>query len=64
MTPLDAQFLQFDLARDYFLPIIDLKTASRKATETLWTVKKSDESKRNGKRILAKHVIPNEVRKP
>jgi deoxyribodipyrimidine photo-lyase len=64
MTQLDAQFLHFDLEKDYYKPIIDLKIASRKATETLWTVKKSDESKRNGKRILAKHVIPNEVRKP
>jgi deoxyribodipyrimidine photo-lyase len=63
MTQLDAQFLNFDLERDYFKPIIDLKTASRIATEKLWTVKKSDESRSNGKRILAKHVIPNEVRK-
>jgi deoxyribodipyrimidine photo-lyase len=63
MTQLDAQFLNFDLERDYFKPIIDLKTASRTATETLWTVKKSDESRSHGKRILAKHVIPNEVRK-
>jgi deoxyribodipyrimidine photo-lyase len=62
MTQLDAQFLNFDLEKDYFRPIIDLKTASRKATEQLWTVKKSDESKANGKRILAKHVIPNETR--
>jgi deoxyribodipyrimidine photo-lyase len=61
MTQLDAQFLGFDLERDYFKPIIDLKTASRKATEQLWTIKKSDESKINGKRILAKHVIPNEA---
>jgi deoxyribodipyrimidine photo-lyase len=63
MTQLDAQFLNFDLERDYFKPIINLKTASRIATEQLWTVKKSDESRANGKRILAKHVIPNEVRK-
>lgn len=63
MTQLDAHFLHFDLERDYFKPIIDLKAASRKATEQLWTVKKSDESKANSKRILAKHVIPNEVRK-
>lgn len=63
MTPLDAQFLNFDLEKDYFKPIIALKSASRKASENLWAVKKSDESKANGKRILAKHIIPNEVRK-
>ena len=63
MTQMDAQFYHFDLERDYFKPIIGLKEASREASGKLWTVKKSDESKAHGKRILAKHVIPNEVRK-
>jgi deoxyribodipyrimidine photo-lyase len=64
IPPLEAQFHQFDLERDYFKPIVDLKSSARKASDQLWTVKKSDESRDNGKRILAKHVIPNEVRKP
>jgi deoxyribodipyrimidine photo-lyase len=55
---LDAQFYNFDLERDYFKPIIVLKKASREASEKLWTIKKSDESRVAGKRILAKHVIP------
>jgi deoxyribodipyrimidine photo-lyase len=58
MTQLDAQFYNFDLERDYYKPIIVLKKASREASEKLWTVKKSDESKVAGKRILAKHVVP------
>lgn len=64
MTQLDAQFLNFDLEKDYFKPIVALKISSRKATENLWAVKISDESKANSKRILAKHIIPSEVRKP
>ena len=64
MPPLEALFYNFDLERDYFKPIVDLKKAARKASDTLWEVKKGDESKQLGKRILAKHVIPNEVRKP
>ncbi|MFM2267229.1 MAG: hypothetical protein RL757_670 [Bacteroidota bacterium] len=64
MTQLDAQFYHFDLERDYFKPIIDLKTASRDANTTLWTVKQNDESQANAKRILAKHVIPSRNRKP
>ena len=60
---LEALFYNFDLEKDYFKPIIDLKSAARKASDSLWAVKKSDESKRNGKRILAKHVIPNADRK-
>ena len=38
------------------------KTASKKASDLLWTVKKSDESKLNSKKILAKHVIPSKIR--
>jgi deoxyribodipyrimidine photo-lyase len=62
MPPMEAQFHQFDLERDYYKPIVDLKTASRSASDQLWAVKKSSESKANGKHILAKHVIPNEKR--
>jgi deoxyribodipyrimidine photo-lyase len=62
LSPLEAQFYNFDLEKDYFKPIVDLKTASRKASDQLWATKKSEESKVNGKRILAKHVIPNEKR--
>jgi deoxyribodipyrimidine photo-lyase len=62
MTPLDVQFLNFDLERDYFKPIIDLKSASRNANEKLWSTKASDESKIQSQRILAKHVNPNERR--
>lgn len=63
MTTLEAQLYNFDLERDYFKPIVDLKTASRKANDQLWALKKSDESKAHKERILAKHVIPNEIRR-
>jgi deoxyribodipyrimidine photo-lyase len=58
MPPLEAQFYQFDLERDYCKPVVDLKAAARKASEALWSIKKSSESQKNGVRILAKHVIP------
>ena len=63
MTAMEAIFYNFDLEKDYFRPIVDLKAAARKASDTLWEVKKGDESRRRGKVILKKHVIPNEVRK-
>lgn len=56
IPPLEAQFYHFDLERDYFKPIVNLKTASKQANDALWKVKKSDESKANGKQILKKHV--------
>jgi deoxyribodipyrimidine photo-lyase len=59
IPPLEAQFYEFELERDYCKPIVDYKLASRTASDKLWEIKKSDESKANGEVILAKHVIPN-----
>jgi deoxyribodipyrimidine photo-lyase len=59
ILPLEAQFYNFDLERDYFKPIVALKVASRKANDALWSVKKSDESQANGLKILQKHIIPD-----
>ncbi len=57
IPPLESQFLGFDLERDYFRPIVDLKSAKREASDQLWAVKKSEESRTLGQRILKKHVI-------
>jgi deoxyribodipyrimidine photo-lyase len=59
---LEMLFYNFELGRDYPKPIVDLKTSARQASDALWAVKKSEESKANGKVILAKHVIPNQKR--
>ncbi len=64
ITPMECIFYNFDLEKDYFKPIIDLKNAARKASDTLWEVKKGNESQSLGRRILQKHVIPNEPRRP
>jgi deoxyribodipyrimidine photo-lyase len=57
MPSLEALFYNFEIGRDYPKPIVDLKTSARQATDALWAVKKSDESRNNGKVILAKHVV-------
>lgn len=63
IKPLESMFYGFDLESDYLKPIVDFKMASGAASETLWKIKKSDESKTNSKRILEKHVIPGRNRK-
>jgi deoxyribodipyrimidine photo-lyase len=57
IPPLEALFYNFELGRDYPKPIVDLKSSARQATDALWAVKKSEESRLNGQVILAKHVI-------
>jgi deoxyribodipyrimidine photo-lyase len=56
---LEAQFHAFDIDRDYLRPIVAVKTASRQASEALWAVKKGEDSRSNGLKIIAKHVIPD-----
>ncbi len=63
IPPLEMLFYNFELGRDYPKPIVDLKTSARQASDTLWAVKKGEESKINGQVILEKHVIPNEKRR-
>jgi deoxyribodipyrimidine photo-lyase len=62
LSPLEAQLYGFDVAVDYYKPIVDLKTATRRASDQLWATKKTDVSRANGQRILARHTLPNEPR--
>ena len=44
------------LGVDYPRPIVDFQTAYRHAQDTLWKIKKSDESRLHSKDILNKHA--------
>ncbi len=57
LTPLEMQLIGFNLGIDYPLPIIQLKSAARSASDTLWQVKKEKTSKQRGKEILERHAI-------
>jgi deoxyribodipyrimidine photo-lyase len=62
LSPLEAQFYDFDLERDYFKPIVDLKATARQASDALWATQKSEESIVRSQAVLKKHVIPNRKR--
>jgi deoxyribodipyrimidine photo-lyase len=59
MTPLDEQFNNLELGVNYPNPIVDIKVARKKASDTLWNVKKNAEAKRESERILKKHTLSN-----
>jgi deoxyribodipyrimidine photo-lyase len=59
MTPLDEQFNNLELGVNYPNPIVDIKVARKKASDTLWNVKKNAEVKRESERILKKHTLSN-----
>ena len=59
MTPLDEQFNNLELGVDYPNPIVDIAIARKKASDTLWNMKKNSEVKRESERILKKHTLSN-----
>ena len=60
MTVLDQKFNNFVLGEDYPLPVVDLKSTRKKASDTLWEmITKDPVVKQESKRILNKHTLPN-----
>ncbi len=59
LSPLEEQFYNFKLDRDYPAPIIDLKKAHEKARERLWEMKKDPLVQKENGRILQRHTTAN-----
>lgn len=57
MTPLDQQFNNFEIGVDYPNPIINIKVARKKASDTLWKMKKNRKVQEESLRILKKHTL-------
>ena len=57
MTPLDEQFNNFELGVDYPKPIVEIKVARKKASDTLWNMRKNKDVRIESERILKKHVL-------
>ncbi len=59
MTTLDQQFNNFELGVNYPVPIVDLKLKRKRASDTLWNMKKNLHVRNESIRILNKHTIDN-----
>ena len=62
MTPLDQQFNNCQLGKDYPYPIVNIKENRKRASDILWNMKKDKEVLRESVRILKKHTITNRSR--
>jgi deoxyribodipyrimidine photo-lyase len=56
MNEMEQQFYNCIIGKDYPAPIVDIEETRKKATEIVWSFRKKDEVKQEGKRILEKHV--------
>ena len=59
MTAMEQKLHNFILGEDYPLPIVDIKTTRRFASDTLWSLKDDPLVKRENYRILKRHTLPD-----
>ncbi|WP_439129707.1 deoxyribodipyrimidine photo-lyase/cryptochrome family protein [Polaribacter sp.] len=62
MTPLDQQFNNLILGKDYPNPIVNVKIARKKASDVLWKMKNDFEVLQESSRILKKHTLSDRNR--
>jgi deoxyribodipyrimidine photo-lyase len=49
----------FEIGADYPFPIVNLEEARRYSSDFFWSLRKKDEVKKEGKRIVEKHTLPD-----
>ncbi len=59
MTPLEQQFQNFTLGENYPERIVELEKVRKRASDILWGMQKNPLVRKESKRILAMHTMPN-----
>ena len=62
MTPLEQQLYNFKLGKDYPLPIVDVNTQRKHASDILWGMRNDKEVLIESKRILKRHTLSDRNR--
>ncbi|WP_299339274.1 cryptochrome/deoxyribodipyrimidine photo-lyase family protein [uncultured Psychroserpens sp.] len=57
MTEMEQQLYEFHLGKDYPFPIVDIDKTRKKASDTLWNLRKNKKVREESKRILKKHTL-------
>lgn len=63
MTSMEQQLYDVTLGDTYPNPVIDINQSAKLARDKLWSFKKRDDVKAEGKRVLARHTVPNRPRR-
>jgi deoxyribodipyrimidine photo-lyase len=56
---MESTLYDFHLGKDYPAPIVDIEKTREKASRTLWNLQKNSLVKKESKRILNRHTLPN-----
>ena len=56
LNPIEQQFYNCEIGVNYPFPIVDIEETRKKASDIVWSFRKTDSVKVEGRRILNKHV--------
>lgn len=56
LSLIDQQLYDCEIGKDYPFPIVDIEATRKQASDIIWSFRKKEEVKQEGKRILKKHV--------
>jgi deoxyribodipyrimidine photo-lyase len=56
LNSMEQQFYNCEIGKDYPAPIVDIEETRKQASDIVWSFRKKNEVKEEGKRILKKHV--------
>lgn len=59
LPPLESQMLNFDVARDYYHPIIDISAQAKQTSKRLWDYRERNDVLQEAKRIIRRHTMTN-----
>lgn len=59
LSMMEQQLYGLEIGQDYPLPIVDLEESGKKARDFIWRIQKDKEVRKEARRILAKHTLPN-----
>ena len=63
LNEIEQQFYGCEIGKDYPFPIVDIEETRKQASEIVWSFRSKDEVKKEGSRILKKHVTnPNKTK--
>jgi deoxyribodipyrimidine photo-lyase len=63
LNAIEQQFYNCSIGKDYPFPIVDIDQTRKQASDVVWSFRKKDDVKEEGKRILKKHVTnPNKTK--
>ena len=56
LSLIEQLLYECEIGKDYLAPIVDIEATRKRASDIIWSFRKTDEVKAEGKRILKKHV--------